>query len=239
MRHLQRVGKKKIDILVIGYVARLLELIRQIMETVWRKYSLDSRIFSFKERGSAAEFAGFHMMSRILEATNGLCLPLPPGFQTLHTVLGVHCLPLHTLLLYIDHDILHLTEPFVVKLLKDLDNTETNEQLKFSIVARLPETIGKKICHLWDHPISSSYIARDYVKILLEKLGNKKCYGTSMRDKSPFSPEFLPLNYLTKILTDVEDQALNPFEEQENVDARFVEEIALKQTLILLGLENQ
>nr|XP_006012763.1 PREDICTED: gamma-secretase-activating protein-like isoform X2 [Latimeria chalumnae] len=204
MRHLQRVGKKKIDILVIGYVARLLELIRQIMETVWRKYSLDSRIFSFKERGSAAEFAGFHMMSRILEATNGLCLPLPPGFQTLHTVLGVHCLPLHTLLLYIDHDILHLTEPFVVKLLKDLDNTETNEQLKFSIVARLPE-----------------------------------CYGTSMRDKSPFSPEFLPLNYLTKILTDVEDQALNPFEEQENVDARFVEEIALKQTLILLGLENQ
>lgn len=31
--------------------------------------------------------------------------------------------------------------------------------------------------------------------------------------------------------------ALNPFEEQENVDARFVEETALKQTLILLGFE--
>lgn len=30
--------------------------------------------------------------------------------------------------------------------------------------------------------------------------------------------------------------ALNPFGEQENVDAKFVEETALKQTLILLGL---
>lgn len=33
--------------------------------------------------------------------------------------------------------------------------------------------------------------------------------------------------------------ALNPFEEQENVDARFVEETALKQTLILLGFEEK
>ena len=33
--------------------------------------------------------------------------------------------------------------------------------------------------------------------------------------------------------------ALNPFEEQENVDARFVEETALKQTLIELRLEDK
>lgn len=33
--------------------------------------------------------------------------------------------------------------------------------------------------------------------------------------------------------------ATNPFEEQENVDARFVEETALKQTLIELGLEDK
>jgi len=33
--------------------------------------------------------------------------------------------------------------------------------------------------------------------------------------------------------------ALNPFEEQENVDARFVEETALKQTLILLGFDQK
>lgn len=31
------------------------------------------------KRGSAAEFAVFHIMSRILEAANGLCMPLPPG----------------------------------------------------------------------------------------------------------------------------------------------------------------
>lgn len=33
--------------------------------------------------------------------------------------------------------------------------------------------------------------------------------------------------------------ALNPFEEQENVDARFVEETALKQTVIQLGFEGK
>ncbi|RXM32312.1 hypothetical protein EOD39_6228 [Acipenser ruthenus] len=33
--------------------------------------------------------------------------------------------------------------------------------------------------------------------------------------------------------------ALNPFEEQENVDAHFVEEIALKQTFILMGFEEK
>ncbi|TKS90705.1 Gamma-secretase-activating protein [Collichthys lucidus] len=33
--------------------------------------------------------------------------------------------------------------------------------------------------------------------------------------------------------------ALDPFEEQENVDARFVEETALKQTLVLLGFEEK
>lgn len=31
------------------------------------------------ERGSAGEFAVFHIMSRILEAANGMCMPLPPG----------------------------------------------------------------------------------------------------------------------------------------------------------------
>ena len=115
------------------------------------------------------------------------------------------------------------------------------------------------------------------------------------RDKTGFRPEFLPLTYLAKILSDIEEQgsvwcvcvcvyippglateafgglrpnvcilsaclikmeqgrkawlylsnsspcvpALNPFEEQENVDARFVEETALKQTLILLGFEEK
>lgn len=36
------------------------------------------------------------------------------------------------------------------------------------------------------------------------------------------------------MLSDIESQALNPFEEKENVDARFVEESALMQTLIQL-----
>ncbi|OWK06467.1 GSAP [Cervus elaphus hippelaphus] len=113
-------------------------------------------------QASAAEFAVFHIMTRILEATNTLFLPLPP----------------------------------------DLDNTEKNEKLKFSIIMRLPPP--------W----------------------------SSVMDKSSFSVEFLPLNYFIHILTDIESSnpALYAFEGHDNVDAKFVEEAALKHTAMLLGL---
>lgn len=41
------------------------------------------------------------------------------------------------------------------------------------------------------------------------------------------------------ILTVFFSAAMNPFEAQQNVDVKFVEEVALKQTFILLGLENK
>lgn len=40
-----------------------------------QRFSVCSR----KQRGSPAEWSVFHFMLRILEATKGLCLPLPPG----------------------------------------------------------------------------------------------------------------------------------------------------------------
>ncbi|XP_045075490.1 gamma-secretase-activating protein-like [Coregonus clupeaformis] len=121
----------------------------------------------------------------------------------------------------------------------DLDNSDANEKLKFSILKRLPEPMEQRICHLWDHPISSACISRDYVRGLLEKHANTKGSTFMERDEPGFRPEFLPLTFLAKILLDVEDRALNPFEEQENVDARFVEETSLKQTLILLGFQDK
>ncbi|XP_038833444.1 gamma-secretase-activating protein isoform X4 [Salvelinus namaycush] len=198
-RHLPRLGKKKIDVLVVNYVAKLLELIRRMLESVWLKYKLGPLVLCLKQQGSSAEWAVFHVMCRILEATKTLCLPLPP----------------------------------------DLDNSDANEELKFSVLKRLPERMEQRICHLWDHPISSACISRDYVRGLLEKHAKTKGSMFMERDEPGFRPEFLPLTFLTKILLDVEDRALNPFEEQENVDARFVEETALKQTLILLGFQDK
>ncbi|XP_022605274.1 gamma-secretase-activating protein isoform X2 [Seriola dumerili] len=198
-RHLPRLGKKKIDSLVVCYVAKLLELIRHLLESVWLKYKLGPRVLCLKQQGSPAEWSVFHFMFRILEATRGLCLPLPP----------------------------------------DLDNSEANERLKFSILKRLPEPMEQRIYHMWDHPVSSASISRDYVRTLLEKHSNTKGFAFTSRDKPGFRPEFLPLTYLAKILSDIEEQALNPFEETENVDARFVEETALKQTLILLGFDTK
>ncbi|XP_074725998.1 gamma-secretase-activating protein isoform X1 [Strix uralensis] len=236
MRHLQYVGKKKIDQIVLDYVANLLNLVHRILEEVWRRYQLHSCIFCFDERGSVGEFAVFHIMSRILEAANGMCMPLPPGFHTLHLGLGVRCLPLHTLLHYIDHGVLHLTETGVRKLLKDLDNTEKNEKLKFSIVMRLPEALGQKVRQFWNHPTNAHFIARKYVKLLLEKLGNRQC-SRPVPERLSVPVEFLPLNYLSNILADIENQDVHPYENQDHVNVRFVEETALKHTMNLLGLK--
>nr|XP_031535615.1 gamma-secretase-activating protein isoform X3 [Vicugna pacos] len=236
LRHLQGVEKKKIEQMVLDYISKLLDLICQILEASWRKHNLHPWVLHFNRRASAAEFAVFHIMTRILEATRSLFLPLPPGFHTLHTILGVHCLPLHNLLHYIDNGVLLLTETAVTRLMKDLDNTEKNEKLKFSIIVRLPPHIGQKICRLWDHPMSSNIISRNHVKRLLQDYSKQP--RSSVMDKSSFSLEFLPLNYFIEILTDVESSnpALYAFEGHDNVDAKFVEEAALKHTTMLLGL---
>ncbi|XP_064512481.1 gamma-secretase-activating protein isoform X4 [Pseudopipra pipra] len=214
----------------------LLNLIHRIMKEVWRRYQLHSCVFCFDERGSAGEFAVFHIMSRILEAANGMCMPLPPGFHTLHLGLGVRCLPLHTLLHYIDIGVLQLTETCVRKLLKDLDDTEQNEKLKLSIVMRLPEALGQKVRQFWNHPINANLIARKYVKVLLENLGNRQC-SRSIPERFSVPVEFLPLNYLTSMLTEIENQGVHPYEKQDHVNARFVEEMALKHTMTFLGLK--
>ncbi|NXF53716.1 GSAP protein, partial [Oceanites oceanicus] len=236
MRHLQYVGKKKIDQIVLDYVANLLNLVHRMMKEVWKRYQLHSCNFCFDERGSTGEFAVFHIMSRILEAANGMCMPLPPGFHTLHLGLGVRCLPLHTLLHYIDNGVLHLTETCVRKLLKDLDDTEKNEKLKFSIVMRLPEALGQKVRQFWNHPINANFIARKYVKLLLEKLGNRQC-SRPIPERLSVPVEFLPLNYLTNMLAEIENQGVHPYEKQDHVNVRFVEETALKHTMTLLGLK--
>ncbi|KAL4640746.1 gamma-secretase-activating protein isoform X2 [Arapaima gigas] len=238
-RHLPRLGKKKTEKLALSYVAKLLELVRHMVEAMWCKYKLGPQVLSVKQPGSAAEWAVFHMMMRILEATEGLSLPVPPGYHTLLAVLAVRCLPRHTFLQYVDHGLLQLTEPFVSCLMTDLDNSRANEELKFGIMKRLPESMEYKICQLWDHPLTSACISRAYVSGLLKKQGKTNGSALMERDKTSHYPEFLPLMHLAKILSDLESQVLNPFEGQENVDAKFVEETALKQTMIELGFEDK
>ncbi|EGV92789.1 Protein pigeon-like [Cricetulus griseus] len=207
-----------------------------MLETIWRKHSVHPWVLHLNNRGSAADFEVFHLMTRILDASNNLCFPLPPGFHSLHMILGVHCLPLYNLLHYIDNGVLLLTETAVTMLMKDLDNSEKNEKLKFSIIVRLPPLIGQKVCRFWDHPMSSNIISRNHVAQLLKNY--KKEPRNSMIGKSSFPTEFLPLNYFIETLTGLESshQALCDFEGQDNVDAEFVEEAALKHTMALLGL---
>ncbi|GLD63084.1 gamma-secretase-activating protein isoform X1, partial [Lates japonicus] len=64
----------------------------------------------------------------------------------------------------------------------------------------------QRIYHMWDHPISSASISRDYVRTLLEKRNKNKGFAFTGRDKPGFRPEFLPLTYLAKILSDIEEQ---------------------------------
>ncbi|KAG7324197.1 hypothetical protein KOW79_012213 [Hemibagrus wyckioides] len=238
-KYLPQLGKKKIEMLVVNYMSKQLELLRHMLETLWLKLNLGRTAQCLKQQGSSEEWTMFHIMCRILEAAEGLCLPLPPGYATLLSVLGVRCLPHHTFLLYVDRGFLHLTEPFVSRLMTDLDNSPGNEELKFSVLKRLPECLAQRVCQLWDHPVSSACITRQCVQKLLEKYTKTKASVQLDRDKLSSHPEFLPLSYLIAILSEMEEQVTNPFEEQENVDARFVEEIALKQTLIKLGFEGK
>ncbi|XP_052029060.1 gamma-secretase-activating protein isoform X2 [Apodemus sylvaticus] len=236
LRHLQGIEKKKIERMVLNYISKLLDLIWRLLETSWRKHSGRPWTLHLNNHGSAADFEVFHLMTRILDAASSLSFPLPPGFHSLHTILGVHCLPLYNLLHYIDNGVLLLTETVVTRLMKDLDNSEKNEKLKFSIIVRLPPLIGQKVCRLWDHPVSSNIISRNHVARLLKNY--KKEPRNSMIDKSSFPVEFLPLNYFIEILMGLEstNQALYGFEGHDNVDAEFVEEAALKHTTMLLGL---
>lgn len=236
LRHLQGVEKKKIEQIVLDYVSKQLNLIWCMLETGWRKHSAHPWVLRLNNHGSAAHFEVFHLMTRILDATSSLCVPLPPGFHSLHTLLGVHCLPLYNLLHYIDNGVLLLTETVVTRLMKDLDNSEKNEKLKFSIVVRLPLSTGQKVFRLWDHPMSSNIISRNHVAQMLGSY--KKEPRNSMIGKSSFSTEFLPLNYFVDILAGLESshQASRDFEGHDSVDADFVEEAALKHTSVLLGL---
>lgn len=118
LRHLQGVEKKKIEQMVLDYIAKLLDLIWCLLEASWRKHSVHPWVFHLNNHGSAADFEVFHLMTRILDAASSLCFPLPPGFHSLHTILGVHCLPLYNLLHYIDNGVLLLTETAVTRLMK-------------------------------------------------------------------------------------------------------------------------
>uniref|UniRef100_A0A670XSR6 Gamma-secretase-activating protein C-terminal domain-containing protein n=1 Tax=Pseudonaja textilis TaxID=8673 RepID=A0A670XSR6_PSETE len=123
----------------------------------------------------APEFKAFH----------SLALSLPCGFHTLHLEVGMRCFPLHMVLQYIDHGVLHLTEKYILNLWKELDNTEQNVKLKLSILTRLPQAIGCKVCQLWNHSLSTHVMAKNYVKVLFEKLGskqNKKRIGEGGRE---------------------------------------------------------
>ncbi|KAM4038446.1 gamma-secretase-activating protein [Anomaloglossus baeobatrachus] len=236
-QHLHHVAKNKINKIVLDFLCKQLDLVCQILEVVWRKYGLDHSVLCLNGNGNSSEYFAFHVMCRITDAATRMCMPLPPGFQTLHLALAVRCLPLGNLLQYIDAGVLTLTETFVVKLLKELDDNERNEKLKCSIILRLSENICAKVHNLWDHATSNNVIAMKYVKKLLFRLNQREVSLHSPADRSPLYINFLPLNYLIMMLSEVEDRALNPFE-GDNIDAAFLEEIALKQTADLLRLQQ-
>ncbi|KAM8974665.1 gamma-secretase-activating protein [Pelodytes ibericus] len=236
-QHLLHVGKSNIDKIVIDYVSKQLDLVSRIVEIIWRKYSLEPSAFGFSGKANSSEHFAFHILSRILEAASSMCLPLPPGFHTVHLVLGARCLPLSNFLHCIDSGVLLLTETFVVKLLKELGDDENSEKMKYSIILRLPQGISDKIHHLWDHAISNNYIAMKYVKQSLSRLKKRELKRQPICTRPPLYKNFLPLNYLIMMLSELEDRGSNPFEE-DNIDAAFVEEVALKQTAVLLGLQK-
>ncbi|KAL8219274.1 UNVERIFIED_CONTAM: hypothetical protein K2H54_018086 [Gekko kuhli] len=94
---------------------------------------------------------------------------------------------------------------------------------------------GSKIGQLPNHPVGSTTVVRNYVKLLFEKLRNK-WPNMLLVDRSSAQIEFLPLKYLITILTEVDHQGQVASVERGTVNVRLVEEVALKHTTMLLGL---
>uniref|UniRef100_A0A803XT38 Gamma-secretase-activating protein C-terminal domain-containing protein n=1 Tax=Meleagris gallopavo TaxID=9103 RepID=A0A803XT38_MELGA len=150
-------------------------------------------------------------------------MPLPPGFHTLHLGLGVRCLPLHTLLHYIDNGVLHLTETCVRKLLKDLDDNEKNEKLKFSIVTRLPEVI--LVISSWNLEVGMKFLSVHKIQSTEDLAVTHRGHRNSLN--------------LQKYLGNLNFRfvhSVHSYEKQDHINVRFVEDAALKHTMMLLGL---
>ncbi|KAL7976303.1 hypothetical protein Chor_002522 [Crotalus horridus] len=187
---------------------------------------IQSSLLVLRQPEGANEVIVFRIMCQILQAAGGMCLPLPPGFHTLHLEVGMRCFPLHTVLQYIDHGVLHLTEKYVLNLWKG--------SLRPFLLLTL-QAIGCKVCQLWTHSLSTGVIARNYVKLLFEKLGSEQ-YNIPFMDRIPTQIEFLPLNYLMAIITEMERQGWAASMEDTNMNARLVEEVTLKHTTMFLDL---
>lgn len=102
----------------ILYLAQCLVLIiqRRKLGLVFEQHLFDSRHLA----KCFINIINFSLSGSLEMLADSNCSPgfLILGFHTLHTILGVHCLPLHNLLHYIDNGVLLLTETAVMRLMK-------------------------------------------------------------------------------------------------------------------------
>ncbi|XP_032825576.2 gamma-secretase-activating protein isoform X1 [Petromyzon marinus] len=240
--HLQRclptLGRRALEDIALSYVQIQLQQVTHLLESVWAAYGItwDSVCLSARKAGTA-EAGMLPLVLRLGDAAAQLGFPLPGGFKSLQCTLGYRSMPLHSFLLMVDQGTLQLTDSFVQRLFHDLDDSPKNEQAKYAVLSRLSQPQADAVYQLWESPAASFSLAQRYAA-RLHALGpwarrrQDPAAAAAPPEKESSQSDFLPLRSFIDRLLDIERQVAGHEQEVAGcVDARFVEEVALKQSL--------
>ncbi|XP_078731231.1 gamma-secretase-activating protein isoform X4 [Lampetra fluviatilis] len=234
--HLQRclptLGRKALEDIALSYVQIQLQQVTHLLESVWAAYGLTWDSVCLARKAEAAEAAMLPLTMRLGDAVAQLSLPLPGGFKSLQCTLGYRSVPLHSFLLMVDQGTLQLTDSFVQRLFHDLDDSPKNEQAKFAVLSRLSQPQADGVYQQWESPAASFSLAQRYAA-RLHALGPwTRKDDAAAPEKESSQSDFLPLRSFINRLLNIERQVAGHEQEVAGcVDARFVEEVALKQSL--------
>ncbi|XP_072026352.1 gamma-secretase-activating protein-like [Amphiura filiformis] len=201
----------------------------------------------------------FQLVEQYFMAVQQLSYPLPPGFYTLFTIAGFRCLDRLMFLQYLDYGVLLTTEEFVSRLLKDVpDDSKENVEIKYEIITRLPRHTALQVLERWDHPISTRFLAQQYVADTLKDdtgrdysslnyAGQQRRESSEIEeDEDSIAGSFPPLSTLMKLLESKDPHVIirsnkglqEDAPQNVNIEPRFVEKVALQNTVRDYGREN-
>ncbi|XP_071960471.1 gamma-secretase-activating protein-like isoform X2 [Antedon mediterranea] len=172
--HLSDYSKKvRMRSLSAEYIECQMKQAKQLLEIVsnsvgGKGQQLEPANIPFQDPVSEKDKHLYNLLERCYLATDSICFPFPPGFQTCFTCLGYRCLSYSSFLQYVERGVLQLTPEFVRKFFAELPDDEEHSLQKHEILIQLPQTEALEIIEEWKHPLALKYLAQQYVEDALK-----------------------------------------------------------------------
>ncbi|XP_065185115.1 protein pigeon-like [Sycon ciliatum] len=120
------------------------------------------------DRGGPRDKALFTMAEHFSAAVRSCGFPTPSGFNQFFAALGLRCLEHLTFLQYAQQNVFSLPLEFVRRVVRELNNTPENAELKFQILNRLKYEDVVTLLVEWGHPAASRYMSQKYVTAAMQ-----------------------------------------------------------------------